>query len=214
MENLLREHVNGESILTGNTVLDALREHAPAAVAEHDRRSILVTIHRQETVDDPERLRSVVAALDILAADHRLEWPMHPRTRHKIAEARLAVPPSIEVIEPVDHDELLQRLARARVVVTDSGGVQEEAAIIGTPCVTVRRHTERPETIDAGVGELAGTETQDIVSTVRTVLASWSAYARPVPHVYGDGRAADKIAHACDDWLATRSADAVHRVAR
>ena len=151
-----------------------------------------------------------------IEVDHRLP----PGSRDllgsflEIAEARLVVPPSIEVMEPVDHDELLARLARARVVVTDSGGVQEEAAIVGTPCVTVRRHTERPETIDAGVGELAGTDTHDIVSTVRTVLARWSSYARPVPHLYGDGRAADKIAQACDDWLAARTADAILSVAR
>jgi UDP-N-acetylglucosamine 2-epimerase (non-hydrolysing) len=207
MENLAREHVNGHAVLCGNPVLDALRAHAPAPVPDAERRSILVTIHRQETVDDPDKLRAVLAALDRISRDHEVEWPMHPRTRAKLVDACLPVSPLVEVGEPRPYDELLARLARARVVVTDSGGIQEEAAILGTPCVTVRRHTERPETIEAGVGRLAGIETAEILDAIADVLASWRSYARPVPHLYGDGHAGDRIADVCADWLADRDAD-------
>jgi UDP-N-acetylglucosamine 2-epimerase (non-hydrolysing) len=205
VENLTREQVNGTVILTGNPVLDALRAHAPTVPADDQRSGLLVTLHRQETVDDADKLAQVLAALDRLGREHAVTWPVHPRTVAKVAEAGLAFPASIEVREPLGHAEFLVRLASARLVVTDSGGVQEEAAILGTPCVTVRNHTERPETIAAGVGLLANIETDAILEAIGEIVRDWSSFARPVPHLYGDGRAGDKIAHACAEWLAARS---------
>jgi UDP-N-acetylglucosamine 2-epimerase (non-hydrolysing) len=204
-ENLAREHVNGRILHTGNPVLDALRMHPPAACPRAEREGILVTVHRQETVDDPERLAQVLAALETLAAAEPVEWPLHPRTRAKIAEHRLAMPRRVRLSEPLGHREFLDRLVRARVVVTDSGGVQEEAAILGTPCVCVRNHTERPETIDAGVSLLAGVETAGILEAADEILGNWDRFARPVPQLYGDGRAGDKIASACLEFLAERA---------
>jgi UDP-N-acetylglucosamine 2-epimerase (non-hydrolysing) len=203
-ENLLREHVNGKIIHTGNPVLDALRAHPPASVPPERREGVLVTIHRQETVDDPAKLHQVLEALRILGGSDLVEWPLHPRTRAKIAEHRFEIPPTVHVTEPIGHVEFLDQLMRARLVVTDSGGVQEEAAILGTPCVCVRENTERPETIDAGVSLLAGTDTAEILRAVSEILADWERFARPVPHLYGDGRAGDKIADACADFLAER----------
>lgn len=196
--NLAREHVNGRVILTGNTVLDALREHGPVVATE--RRGVLVTIHRQETVDDPDELATVFAHVDRLGQHHEVVWPLHLRTRAKAEEARLALPKHVAFTEPLEHAEFLQRLARARLVVTDSGGVQEEAAILGTPCVTVRAHTERVETLEAGVGLLA--RPGQISEVAARIFADWKAFARPVPELYGDGRAGEKIATACGDWLA------------
>jgi UDP-N-acetylglucosamine 2-epimerase (non-hydrolysing) len=209
VENLTREHVNGKIIQTGNPVLDALRVHPPDVSPDRERKGILVTVHRQETVDDRHKLGQVLAALERLGRDHAIEWPVHPRTRTKVAEAGLAFPSNIRVIDPIGHREFLARLATARLVVTDSGGVQEEAAILGTPCVTVRRHTERPETIEAGVGRLAHIETAEILEAVDEILGNWASFARPVPHVYGDGRAGEKIAEACADWLAEQDATPV-----
>lgn len=195
--NLAREHVNGRVLLTGNTVLDALREHRPAvATARH---GVLVTIHRQETVDDPNELATVFAQLERLGRDHDVVWPLHLRTRAKAEEAQLALPKHVSITEPLGHVEFLSRLARARLVVTDSGGVQEEAAILGTPCVTVRAHTERVETLEAGVGLLA--LPSQIYDVAARIFADWSSFARPLPELYGDGRAGEKIAHACDEWL-------------
>jgi UDP-N-acetylglucosamine 2-epimerase (non-hydrolysing) len=129
---------------------------------------------------------------------------VHPRTRAKIAEHGLSFPATVHCIEPLGHREFLDRLARARLVVTDSGGVQEEAAILGTPCVTVRQNTERPETVEAGVGLLSGVDSAGILEAVREILGDWSRYARPAPHLYGDGHAGDKIAEACADLLGRR----------
>lgn len=206
VDNLARERVNGAVVLTGNPILDALMTHPPAAVPLEQRAGILVTIHRQETVDDPAGLARVLEALRWLAARGPVDWPMHPRTTAKLREHGLELPPSIRVSEPIGHVAFLERLAAARVVVTDSGGVQEEAAILGTPCVCVRECTERPETVEAGVGLLAGTRTAGILAAVDQIEGAWHRFARPVPHLYGDGRAGDKIAAACAKLLGERAA--------
>jgi UDP-N-acetylglucosamine 2-epimerase (non-hydrolysing) len=207
VENLAREQVNGQVLLTGNPVLDALRSHAPHVPADHERRGVLVTLHRQETVDDPEKLAQVLAAFDRLGHDHPVIWPIHPRTLAKVAEAKLVFPPTVDVVEPLGHNEFLAKLASSRLVVTDSGGVQEEAAILGTPCVTVRKCTERPETIAEGLGLLAAIETGAILGAITAIMRDWHSFARPAPHLYGDGRAGDKIAHACAEFVAARGGD-------
>jgi UDP-N-acetylglucosamine 2-epimerase (non-hydrolysing) len=200
-DNLAREHVNGAVIVSGNSVLDALRANAPAYVAPEQRAGVLVTIHRQETVDDPHRLAHVLAALARLALAHPVDWPLHPRTLAMIVRHGLAVPARVTAGGPIGHAAFLARLAAARVVVTDSGGVQEEAAILGTPCVCVREHTERPETLLAGVGVLAGCRSDAIVEAVREIELDWERFARPVPQLYGDGHAGDVIAAACAAFL-------------
>ncbi len=205
VDNLSREQVNGTVILTGNPVLDALRVHPPAVPQDAARAGVLVTLHRQETVDDADKLGQVLAALGQLGRRHEVVWPVHPRTVTKAAEAGLTFPATIRMMEPLGHGEFLAKLAATRLVVTDSGGVQEEAAILGTPCVTVRNHTERPETIAAGVGLLAKIETRAILDAIDAIFSNWESFARPAPHLYGDGRAGDKIAHACAEWLASRA---------
>ncbi|HUJ59794.1 MAG TPA: UDP-N-acetylglucosamine 2-epimerase (non-hydrolyzing) [Kofleriaceae bacterium] len=205
VENLTREQVNGTILLTGNPILDALRSHPPVVPADEMRAGVLVTLHRQETVDDAEKLAQVLAALDQLGHQHDVIWPVHPRTVAKVREAGLAFPKTITICEPLGHGEFLAKLASVRLVVTDSGGVQEEAAILGTPCVTVRNNTERPETIAEGVGLLAEIDTAAILAAIAEIVRDWKTFARPAPHLYGDGRAGDKIAHACAEWLATRA---------
>jgi UDP-N-acetylglucosamine 2-epimerase (non-hydrolysing) len=212
VENLTREQVNGKVILTGNTVLDALRAHPPVVPAS--REGVLVTLHRQETVDDPDKLSQVLAALDRLGREHHVVWPVHPRTVAKVQEAGLVFPACIEIAEPLVHTEFLAKLASVKLVISDSGGVQEEAAILGTPCVTVRNNTERPETIAEGVGLLAGTDKAAILAAIDHILTEWNAFARPSSHLYGDGRAGEKIAHACAEFLAAQvSSSALLRTA-
>jgi UDP-N-acetylglucosamine 2-epimerase (non-hydrolysing) len=211
VENLARERVNGKVVLTGNPVLDALRIHPPPVAAT--REGILVTIHRQETVDDPAKLAQVFAALDVLGREHAVTWPVHPRSVAKARDAGLTFPSTIDVCEPLGHTEFLARLASARLVVTDSGGVQEESAILGTPCVTVRNNTERPETIAEGVGLLAVPESGAILAAVQHILGDWARFARPVPHLYGDGRASEKIAQECVEWLEAHGSHDLRRTA-
>jgi UDP-N-acetylglucosamine 2-epimerase (non-hydrolysing) len=208
VDNLTREHVNGKVLLTGNPILDALLICCPhlqpshLKAARNERKSgILVTVHRQETVDDRDRLANVISALQSLAESHEVEWPLHPRTRAKLDEFGLQPSGRLHLSAPLPHKSFLERLASAKVVITDSGGVQEEAAILGTPCVTASQHTERMETIEAGVGVLAGTVAADILQATREVLADYTNYARPAPYLYGDGHAGEKIAQACLAFL-------------
>lgn len=201
--NLTREHVNGRIIHTGNTVLDALRWHEPQR--HHKRDGIVVTLHRQETVDRPDRLASLLSAIDRLAATHSVIWPLHPRTRAKAADAGLELPRNVELRDPIDHATFLGLLGAAAAVITDSGGVQEEAAILGTPCVIVRANTERMETIEAGVAVLATTDAAAIARATARIFEDWSSFARPVPELYGDGHAGAKIVEAALDWLASTS---------
>ena len=208
VENLTRERVNGQIVLSGNTVLDALRMHAPAAVPAAARTDILITLHRQETVDDPVKLGLVFEALEALGQSQPVVWPVHPRTAARAAAAGLALPRSIAIVEPLGHRDFLARLAASRLVVTDSGGVQEEAAILGTPCVTVRTSTERPETIAEGVGVLTSIGVRSILDAIEHVLGDWARFARPVPYLYGDGRSGERIAQACANWLAARASAA------
>ena len=200
-DNLRREAINGRIVLVGNPILDALLAHVPRPVAREDRSGILVTLHRQETVDDPDRLGPILAALAILAREHRIEWPVHPRARVRMEQNGLQAPDAVATLPPLGHVEFLSRLAACSLVITDSGGVQEEAAILGTPCVTVRRHTERPETIAAGVGVLSGLDVGGLLAATREVLGHWDRYARPVPELYGDGRAGEHIAASCAQFL-------------
>jgi UDP-N-acetylglucosamine 2-epimerase (non-hydrolysing) len=200
-ENLVREHVNGSILLSGNTVLDALLWHPPRLPTGGKREGILVTLHRQETVDDPEKFGAALSALNVLGRHHLVEWPVHPRAAAKMKEFGLSLAPMVKTESPLGHTDFLDRLVRAEVVITDSGGVQEEAAILGTPCVAVRACTERPETLTAGVGILAGVDKSGILSAAEEILRNWESWARPVPHLYGDGRAGEKIAEACAKFL-------------
>ena len=201
VENLHREHVNGRVVHTGNPILDALRAHPPVPRAPHERAGILVTLHRQHTVDDPRRLAGALTALRELGKSEPVEWPIHPRTLDRIQSLGVGLPSTVRITEPIGHAPFLERLAGARLVITDSGGVQEEAAILGTPCVCARDHTERPETIEAGVALVAGTDAAGILRAARQILGDWGRYARAVPHLYGDGRAGDQIAEACAMFL-------------
>jgi UDP-N-acetylglucosamine 2-epimerase (non-hydrolysing) len=123
----------------------------------------------------------------------------------KAAEAGLELPRNVDLREPLDHAAFLELLGAAAVVITDSGGVQEEAAILGTPCVIVRANTERMETIEAGVAVLATTDASSIARATARIFEDWASFARPVPELYGDGHAGAKIVDASLDWLAATS---------
>ena len=197
--------VNGRVILTGNTVLDALTL-ASAGARGRSASGVLVTLHRQETVDDPGEARPGprrARSPGPQPRGHRgrsTRAPSRRSTRPASCSRRRSRSPS-----PVGHTEFLALLARRTSSSSrDSGGVQEEAAILGTPCVTVRNNTERPETIAEGVGLLARhrRRRRSARSTRSSAIGRRSRV--PCPHLYGDGRAGEKIAHACAEWLAAR----------
>lgn len=197
--NLRRERVNGAIHLTGNPILDVTRGRRRRPQAE--RRGVVVTLHRQETVDHCHRLAGVLRELAELCERYEVEWPVHPRTAARVREFGLHFPKELRILPPATRSGFLDRLERALFVVTDSGGVQEEAAILGVPCVTMRSHTERPETLRSGLGVLLAPGSGRMMAVVRRLLAAPGS-PRPRPELYGDGTAGEQIASACASWLA------------
>ena len=208
-QNLLGEGVKSEAIyLTGNTVIDALfqvtaRRKGVAPDASRGR-TILATTHRRENWGAP--LEQIAHAFsDILEAfpDARLVLPMHknPVVREPLQRI-LGSNPRVSLIEPPDYLEFVRLMETAHLILTDSGGVQEEAPSLGIPVLVLRRTTERPEGVDAGTSTLIGTDRADIVSAASALLGDDAAYARMshAANPYGDGRAGERIAGALLHW--------------
>lgn len=209
--NLLREGVAPESIIvTGNPVIDALLSVAdrpydwrsgPLAPLPDGRRILLVTAHRRENFGPP--LERIFAALRQIALDYAqdvvLVYPVHlnPNVREP-AHRLLGNLPNVLLTDPLDYLPMVHLMKRSYLVLTDSGGLQEEAPALSTPVLVLRQVTERPEAIEAGTARLVGTDTERIVAETRRLLddpAAHQAMARAV-NPFGDGRAAERIVSA------------------
>ncbi|HUL62250.1 MAG TPA: UDP-N-acetylglucosamine 2-epimerase (non-hydrolyzing), partial [Methanocella sp.] len=198
-ELLLKEGIPADRIfVTGNTVVDAVRENLRLADGRALRRLglapkayLLSTLHRQENVDSRDRLAEILRGLGLVSREQGLPvvLPVHPRTRKMLDSFGLALPDGIRLIEPVGFLDFLAAEAGARLVLTDSGGVQEESCILGVPCVTLRDNTERPETVQAGANVLAGHRSGDILAAARKMLAAEGGWPNP----FGDGTAGRQI---------------------
>jgi UDP-N-acetylglucosamine 2-epimerase (non-hydrolysing) len=197
-EVLVRESVPGLiHDPSGNTVVDAVLRYAPRSavpIAEREPR-ILMTLHRPENVDREETLRSIIGAVEQVADERGLDviFPAHPRTRERLERFGIELPSRIEFAPLKSFRELLALQAGARLVMTDSGGVQEEACVLGSPCVVLRSHTDRPETIEAGASSLGGIEREGILAAAEEMLAleriDW-------PQPFGDGSSSRTIVDA------------------
>lgn len=212
--NLLACGVEDATItVTGNTIVDALhmmRERAAARAAElpgvslDGRRLIVVTAHRRENFGVP--MRAICLALRQICErtpDVTLVFPVHfnPNLR-EIVFPELSGVPRIHLLDPVDYLTMIGLIERAYLILTDSGGIQEEAAALGRPTLVLREKTERVEGVEAGVARLAGTRTETIVNEAITLLRDPEAHARMVraSNCYGDGRAAGRIVDAVRRW--------------
>jgi UDP-N-acetylglucosamine 2-epimerase (non-hydrolysing)/UDP-GlcNAc3NAcA epimerase len=149
----------------------------------------LATVHRAENTDQPATLRNLIAAFSGLGIPVVL--PLHPRTKAALQEAGVTqLPDRILAVPPVSYHEMLLLERHARVILTDSGGIQKEAFLLRVPCVTLRNETEWVETVDAGWNRLAGTDPESVIAAARTFLEGRpAASAKP----YGDGHAAEAI---------------------
>jgi UDP-N-acetylglucosamine 2-epimerase (non-hydrolysing) len=219
METLLMEGVPQQDVLlTGNTVIDALlatvrpnyRFTTPALQAlDPSRRMVLVTTHRRESFGGP--LESICAAVRTLVEqfeDLEVVIPVHPNPQVKqVVVRKLLDLQRVHLIEPVDYVEFTNLMARAHIILTDSGGVQEEAPSLGKPVLVLREVTERPEGVEAGTAVIVGTDHDKIVRTASELLSSPEAYARMANAVspYGDGRASERIADALRERFEARS---------
>jgi len=201
--NLLNEGADPKSIIrVGNVMIDTLIRCLPVADAtkvlgplgiSEGTPYILVTLHRPSTVDSPELLEPVLEVLAKLATTHPVVFPIHPRTRSRLA-AKFTSTPGLHIIDPVGYLEFLGLEKNARLVITDSGGVQEETTYLRVPCLTVRDNTERPVTVTSGTNVLVGREASRLLKAATERLSS-RAQTGSIPELW-DGQAAERIANA------------------
>jgi UDP-N-acetylglucosamine 2-epimerase (non-hydrolysing) len=203
-DNLLREGCSRERIyFVGNTMIDSLsrnRERAlgtPLPLGLDVGSYALLTLHRPSNVDDPESLGALLGAINELAEHIPVLFPAHPRTAQKLAGMHLH--DRVLVIEPLGYLAFLGLMARARMVLTDSGGIQEETTVLHVPCLTLRENTERPITCEMGTNILAGTDPRHVLRLALQVLDA-PAPRNAIPEKW-DGHAADRIAEHLLDWL-------------
>lgn len=210
-QNLLKENVNPEAIfVTGNTVIDALLDtvaHMGKVVEEpelrkidFDKKVLLLTAHRRENLGEP--MKDIFLALKQIVAEHpdvELVFPVHknPRVR-AIARDVLEGEPRIHLIEPLDYEHFVYLMHRSYIILTDSGGLQEEAPALGKPVLVLRNTTERPEAVEAGTVMLVGTDRDQIYRHTKTLLTDQSHYRKMAEAInpYGDGQAARRIVEA------------------
>lgn len=194
--NLLNEGIAEDKILvTGNTIVDSVYQNRDIANRKVDilndlglkpKGYFLVTTHRAENVDNSDKLKGIIKGIKRINREFSVPviFPMHPRTKKMIRQFGFELN-DINVIDPIGFLEFLKLESSARLILTDSGGVQEEACILGVPCVTLRDNTERPETVEVKSNILVGTKTDSIVEGVKAMLENGNGWINP----FGDGHA-------------------------
>ncbi len=214
-ENLLREGVPSERVVvTGNPVIDALQtiaarpyefESGPLAGIPWNRRVILVTAHRRENFGQP--LADIFSAIRRIAENYAEQvhfvYPVHLNPNvHRPAHRALGGIPNITLLDPLDYLPMIHLMKRAYLVLTDSGGIQEEAPAFGVPVLVMRRLTERPEAVEAGTARLVGTDPERIVAEASRLLDDEGAHAAMARAInpFGDGHASERIVQALLEW--------------
>jgi UDP-N-acetylglucosamine 2-epimerase (non-hydrolysing) len=211
VRNLRAEGVADQRVrLVGNVMIDTLQSWLPVARSRQAAAKLqlkprsygFVTLHRPSNVDDPDRLRGILQSLDQASQRLPLVFALHPRTRQNIVSfglAGLIDGARLLLLPPQGYLEMLGLMRGARVVLTDSGGIQEETTALGVPCITLRDGTERPVTVDQGTNTIAGRDARRILAIYEQLMAGGGKAGR-VP-LYWDGQAATRIASATLSWL-------------
>lgn len=204
VDNLAREGIAADKVfLVGNVMIDALLKHKAAAEKSsivrdmklESGRYAVLTLHRPANVDDPGVFDRILDALDVIQRDMPVVFPIHPRTRNNLKDSapgkRVQEMKNLVMTDPLGYLDFLKLMSEARIVLTDSGGIQEETAILKVPCVTLRENTERPVTVDTGWNQVVGRDPE------RIIAAYQRAFSRPKdagerPPLW-DGHAAERI---------------------
>ena len=198
-ENLRAEGIDPARVhFVGNVMIDSLQAALPRARESriHTRLELrekgyaLATLHRPANVDDPAALARLLTALATVGEELPVVFPIHPRTRARLPQGFAAR--GVKLVEPLGYLDFLALTAAARLVMTDSGGIQEETTALGVPCLTLRENTERPVTVEVGTNQLVGTDPAKAIAAAREVLAGRGKAGR-LPELW-DGRAAERVA--------------------
>jgi UDP-N-acetylglucosamine 2-epimerase (non-hydrolysing) len=204
VDNLLREGIAKEKVfLVGNVMIDTLMRHRQKAEASHILEELrlyagkyaVLTLHRPANVDDVEVFCRILDAIDVIQKHMPVIFPIHPRTRKNLLKAslneKIAGMKNLVLTDPLSYLDFLKLMSLARVVLTDSGGIQEETTILKIPCLTLRQNTERPVTVEIGANQIVGTDTQRILDAFKKVMNSQNLNTR-IPPLW-DGHAAERI---------------------
>src|SRR5829696_9028185 len=203
-ENLIAEGIPRERIrFVGNVMIDSLQKNLNVAQALHTREQLglagvdyaLLTLHRPSNVDLRESFERILSALEVIASKLPIVFPVHPRTRKTISELglseRVAQIKELRTIEPLGYLDFLSLSSSARLVLTDSGGIQEETTALGVPCLTLRENTERPITVEMGTNVVVGTDTTKIIAAATATL-NGSAKKSVLPPPLWDGHTSER----------------------
>ena len=191
--------------VVGNTIVDAVRQNLKIAekklalkdiVPFAKKKYLLMTLHRQENVDNAEHLKKIIHGIQAVMERFKMPvvFPIHPRTQKRLQQFKINLPSSVKVIEPTGFLEFIVLEKNAALLLTDSGGVQEEGCILKVPCVTLRTTTERPETIKVGASLLAGHDAAKILKSARILMKRPRNWKNP----FGDGHSGERIVKLCD----------------
>jgi len=202
LKNLENEGVDpGKIFFTGNTMIDSLvyfrekigRSATLESIGLEEGKYILVTFHRPSNVDNDAGLTEIIAFLNNLAEHHKVVFPIHPRTKSNLQKlpSSGALNPNLVLLNPLGYFDFLKLIGNAEMVITDSGGIQEETTFLGVPCVTVRNNTERPSTVDVGTNILAGTNLANVSMIVQEILKG-NKKQGSLPELW-DGHAAERV---------------------
>ncbi len=206
--NLIKDNVKGKIIVTGNTIVDAVYQNLEIAQKKSNilnklsisaNKYFLLTLHREENVDSKNIFTSIINAIRAVNEEfpYPIIFPVHPRTKKRIKDFKLLAKirsiKKLRLIAPLGYLDFLLLLSNTRIVMADSGGVQEEACILHVPCVTLRENTERPETVRVRANLVAGTDKGKVLDAVRTMMRRKAKWRNP----FGDGKAGERIVKVC-----------------
>ena len=209
-KNLIREgHDPARIVVVGNLMVDSLRHNLSAALKSDIRERLdisdcpfgLVTLHRPANVDNEVQLAEIVGALSVISEQVPLFWAVHPRTRERLEHANVALGSKIHLLGPLGYLDFLHLQAKCAVILTDSGGIQEESTVLGVPCLTLRENTERPISVESGTNRLAGTRKESILEAWRE--SRESPKQGIIPPLW-DGRAGERCRQALVDFFSNR----------
>ena len=206
LNNLAKEGIDSDKVhFVGNVMIDTLMANRQKAqkssILERlglgDADYAVITLHRPSNVDDPERFTEIIAAFEAIDKEMKLIFPIHPRTRNNLKgtdlDKRIQAIENLLLLEPIGYLDFLCLMSNASLVFTDSGGIQEETTILGVPCITLRKSTERPVTITEGTNRLCAITTEGILKSYRQIREQGEECRHSIPKLW-DGKAAERIA--------------------